>query len=414
VAQRILIGIGGGIAAYKVCEIISTLVKSGVEVRVILTDAARAFVTPLTLTTLCRHPIYDDTSLWQPTHQRPLHIELADWADLILLAPLTANTLAKLVCGLADNLLTNAVLASDCPILLAPAMNTTMWQQPAVQRNWEQIQQETRYHFVGPGAGQLACDTVGLGRMAEPADILSYLASLEQTQGVRNLAGKTLLMSAGGTREHLDPVRFMSNPSTGKMGVALALAAWHRGAKVCLVHGPLVEPLSPVLGIHSVEVTTAEEMRSQLLTAFPTADWTIMAAAVGDVKPAQYSATKLPKNSLPELLALEPVPDILAELSQLKQPHQRLIGFAAQTGDIVTPAKAKLEKKGLDAIASNPVDLPNCGFGSSQNQAILMDKTGHQIKVPNCSKLSMAHQLLDFIFDLEQRLENHQAQPNRR
>ncbi|MGB7413216.1 MAG: bifunctional phosphopantothenoylcysteine decarboxylase/phosphopantothenate--cysteine ligase CoaBC, partial [Thermosynechococcaceae cyanobacterium] len=380
---RVLIGIGGGIAAYKVCEIISTLVKSGVEVRAMLTDAAQAFVAPLTVTTLCRHSAYDDASLWEATHQRPLHIELADWADLILLAPLTANTLAKLAYGLADNLLTNTVLASDCPILLAPAMNTTMWQQPSVQRNWQQLQQDSRYHSIGPGAGLLACDTVGLGRMAEPKDILSYLASLEHTKGSRDLVGKTLLITAGGTREPLDPVRFIGNPSTGKMGVALALAAWHRGAKVSLVHASLLEPLSPIAEINEIATPTSAEMKSQLLKLFPTADWTIMAAAVGDVKPVHYSATKLPKKELPQSLELEPVPDILAELSQLKQPHQRLIGFAAQTGDIVTPAKEKLERKGLDAIATNPVDQPNSGFGSNQNQAVLIDKTGRQVEVPN-------------------------------
>ncbi|MGF1602633.1 MAG: bifunctional phosphopantothenoylcysteine decarboxylase/phosphopantothenate--cysteine ligase CoaBC [Thermosynechococcaceae cyanobacterium] len=408
-AQRILIGIGGGIAAYKVCEIISALVKSGSEVRVMLTGAAQAFVTPLTVTTLCRHPVYDDASLWEATHQRPLHIELADWADLMLLAPLTANTLAKLACGLADNLLSNTVLASDCPILLAPAMNTTMWQQPAVQRNWRQILQEARYHVIGPGAGLLACDTVGLGRMAEPQDILSYLSSLEYTKGCRDLVDKTLLISAGGTREPLDPVRFIGNPSTGKMGMALALAAWHRGAKVSLVHAPLSEIFSPVADINKIATPTSAEMRSQLLNLFPTADWTIMAAAVGDVKPAQYSATKLPKKDLPQSLALEPVPDILAELSQLKQPRQRLIGFAAQTGDIVTPAQEKLKRKGLDAIATNPVDQPHSGFGSHQNQAVLIDKTGRQVEVPNCSKLSMAHQLLDFIVELDQRLVHHPA-----
>lgn len=406
---RVLVGIGGGIAAYKVCEIISALVKSGAEVRAMLTDAAQAFVTPLTVTTLCRHPVYDDVSFWQSAHQRPLHIELADWSDLILLAPLTANTLAKIAFGLADNLLTNTVLASNCPILLAPAMNTTMWQQPSVQRNWRQIQQEPRFHFIGPDAGLLACDTVGLGRMAEPTDILNYLVSLEHTKGRQDLAGKTLLISAGGTREPLDPVRFIGNPSTGKMGVALALAAGHRGAKVSLVHGPIQEPLALVSGMHAIATPTAEQMRSQLLTLFPKADWTIMAAAVGDVKPAHPSATKVPKQDLPPSLALEPVPDILAELGQLKQPHQRLIGFAAQTGDIVTPAQDKLVKKGLDAIATNPVDRPNSGFGSSQNQAILIDRTGHQVEVVNCSKLSMAHQLLDFIHDLEQRLDDQQA-----
>lgn len=404
-AQRILIGIGGGIAAYKICEVISNLIKSGAEVRAILTDAAQAFVTPLTITTLCRHPAYDDASLWQPTHSRPLHIELADWADLFLLAPLTANTLAKLAYGLADNLLTNTVLASNCPILVAPAMNTTMWQQPTVQRNWQMLLQDPRYHAIGPGAGLLACDTSGMGRMAEPQDILTYLTSLAHTQGQRDLSGKRVLISAGGTREHLDPVRFIGNPSTGKMGVALAQAAWHRGAEVCLVHAPLTDALAPTMEIDAIPVTDAAQMQAVLVKAFPKADWTIMAAAVGDVKPAQYSSQKLPKKALPAALLLEPVPDILAELSQHQQSHQRLVGFAAQTGEIVAPALDKLQRKGLDAIATNPIDLPNSGFGSSNNQAIYIDRTGVQVGIAPCSKLSMAHQLLDLISDLDQRLQ---------
>ena len=243
--SRVLIGVGGGIAAYKVCEVISTLVQTGIEVRAILTAAAQDFITPLTLTTLCRHPAYTDKNLWQPTHTRPLHIELGEWADVLLLAPLTANTLAKLATGLADNLLTNTVLASTGPILVAPAMNTTMWRQPPVQRNWQQLIQDNRYHTLGPDLGLLACDTVGAGRMSEPPAIVTYVKSLLWTGGKRDLKGKHLLISAGGTREHLDPVRFLGNPATGKMGIALAEAACHRGATVTLVHGHLPERLRP-------------------------------------------------------------------------------------------------------------------------------------------------------------------------
>ncbi len=396
--RRVLVGVGGGIAAYKVCEVISTLAKSGVEVRAILTESAQKFVTPLTLTTLCRHPVYTDQSFWEPTQTRPLHIELGEWAEVILFAPLTANTLAKLAYGLADNLLTNTVLASNCPILLAPAMNTTMWHQMQVQANWQQVQTDSRIHTVGPGAGMLACDTVGAGRMAEPAEILAYLTSLFYTAGRRDLVGKRVLISAGGTREHLDPVRFIGNPATGKMGLALAQVALHRGAVVQLVHGPVTWDLP--LGIQSISVVSAEQMRQALLECFPNADWTVMAAAVADVKPVHYSSEKLPKRSLPPTLPLEPVPDILTELGRLKQPHQRLIGFAAQTGEIVTPARQKLWDKKLDAIAANPIDQPNSGFGTEQNQATFLDHKGRQVEIELCSKLQMAHQLFDFVQEI--------------
>lgn len=393
--QHVLIGIGGGIAAYKVCEVVSALAKSNIPVRAILTDAAQRFVTPLTLTTLCRHPVYTEADFWAPSHSRPLHIELGEWADVMLLAPLTANTLAKLAQGLADDLLTNTILASTCPVLLAPAMNTTMWQQETVQRNWEQIQQDQRYHSLGPGTGLLACDTVGAGRMAEPAEILAYLTSLGYSQGHRDLAGKRILISAGGTREFLDPVRFLGNPATGKMGLALAQAALHRGATVDLVHGPIAE--EPPRGARAVGVVNAAQMQEVLMEWFPAADWCVMAAAVADVKPADYSPEKLPKSSLPESLLLEPVPDILTALGKQKQPHQKLIGFAAQTGDILTPAKQKLVDKNLDAIAANPIDQPESGFGSDYNQAILLDHRSRQVQISSVSKLQMAHQLFDFI-----------------
>nr|WP_290227130.1 bifunctional phosphopantothenoylcysteine decarboxylase/phosphopantothenate--cysteine ligase CoaBC [Trichocoleus desertorum] len=396
--KRVLIGISGGIAAYKICEVVSSLAKAGAEVRVILTQSAQAFVTPLTFATLSRYPAYTDQDFWQPVHGRPLHIELGEWAEVLLLAPLTANTLAKLVYGLADNLLTNTVLASACPVLLAPAMNTDMWEQQAVQRNWQQIQADPRYHTVGPGAGLLACDRVGAGRMAEPEEILPHLLSLLHTQGQRDLAGKQILISAGGTREHLDPVRFIGNPSTGKMGLALAQAALHRGADVTLVHAPLTGVGERgFAGVRSLPVVSAEEMRQALLECLPNADWIVMSAAVADVKPAEYHAEKLPKRSLPSTLPLASVPDIAAELGTLKQPHQRLIGFAAQTGDIVTPALDKLRRKKLDAIAANPVDQPNSGFGTDTNQAVLLDAHGRRVPVPQCSKLEMAHRLFDFV-----------------
>lgn len=397
--RRVLIGMGGGIAAYKVCEAISSLFKAGVEVRAILTRSAREFITPLTVATLSRHPAYTDDDFWQPVHKRPLHIELGEWAEVFLIAPLTANTLGKLAHGLADNLLTNTVLASRCPVLLAPAMNTDMWEQLAVQRNWQQLQLDSRYHAVGPGAGLLACDRVGAGRMAEPSEIIPHIISLLHTEGKKDLAGKRVLISAGGTREHLDPVRFIGNPSTGKMGLALAQAALHRGAMVTLVAGCLPSSVSPSTGggIKTILVVSAEEMRKAMLECFPDADIIVMSAAVADVKPSEYSTEKLPKLALPDSLPLSPVPDILAELGNLKQPHQRLIGFAAQTGDIVTPALEKLQRKKLDAIVANPIDKPDSGFGSDNNRAIFIDSQNRQREIAPCSKLEMAHYLFDFV-----------------
>ena len=396
--RRVLIAIGGGIAAYKVCEVVSTLFKAGVQVRVILTQAAQEFITPLTITTLSRHPAFTDRDFWQPNFNRPLHIELGEWAEVFVIAPLTANTLGKLAHGLADNLLTNTVLASRCPVLLAPAMNTEMWEQPSVQRNWRELLTDDRYHSVGPGLGLLACDRVGAGRMAEPAEIITSIHSLLHTGGQRDLVGKRVLISTGGTREHLDPVRFIGNPSTGKMGLALAQAALHRGATVTLVRAPATWDVP--LGIRAISVVSAAQMQQAMLESFPDADVIVMAAAVADVKPAEYAAEKLPKKLLPTSLPLEPVPDILAELGHRKQPHQRLIGFAAQTGDIVTPALEKLRNKKLDAIAANPIDQPNSGFGGDTNQGIFLDNKGRQLKIEPCSKLQLAHHLFDFVRDI--------------
>ncbi|MGL6138789.1 MAG: bifunctional phosphopantothenoylcysteine decarboxylase/phosphopantothenate--cysteine ligase CoaBC, partial [Planktothrix sp.] len=406
--KHILVGISGGIAAYKVCEIVSTLAKAGADVRVILTESAQEFITPLTFATLSRHPAYTDQQFWQPTHGRPLHIQLGEWADIFLIAPLTANTLAKLATGFSDNLLTNTVLASSCPVLLAPAMNREMWKQISVQRNWQTLFLDPRFHGIAPGDGILACDLPatnpgnssqdGAGRMAEPKQILAHINSLLNTKGKRDLIGKQVLISAGGTREHLDPVRFIGNPSTGKMGLALVQAAIHRGASVTFVHGPMnTELVANLPEVELVSVTTGEEMYRQMLTGFPQADITVMAAAVGDVKPAIYSQDKLPKALLPKELPLEPIIDIVAELGKIKQPHQKLVGFAAQTGEILSPAEDKLQRKNLDVIVANPIDLPNAGFGSETNQGILLSRQGHKLEIGACSKLQLAHQLFDFI-----------------
>ncbi|MFM6190901.1 MAG: bifunctional phosphopantothenoylcysteine decarboxylase/phosphopantothenate--cysteine ligase CoaBC [Planktothrix sp.] len=407
--KRILIGISGGIAAYKVCEIVSTLAKAGADVRVILTDSAQEFITPLTFATLSRQSAYTDQDFWQPTHGRPLHIQLGEWADVFLIAPLTANTLAKLATGFADNLLTNTVLASNCPVLLAPAMNREMWKQVSVQRNWETLLLDSRFQGITPTAGILACDLPttrtanssieGAGRMAEPKQILAHLDSLLHTQGKRDLEGKQVLISAGGTREHLDPVRFIGNPSTGKMGLALAQAAIHRGASVTLVHGPMsTELLATLPEVKLVPVLSGEEMYQEIIKRFSSSDITVMAAAVGDVKPAMYSEDKLPKHLLPTELPLKPIVDIIAELGKMKQPLQKLVGFAAQTGEILKPAQDKLKQKNLDVIVANPIDLPDAGFGTETNQAIFLSRQGRKLEIAACSKLQLAHQLFDFIW----------------
>ena len=398
--NHVLIGISGGIAAYKVCEVVSSLAKRGIEVRVIMTRSAAEFVTPLTFATLSRQPAYTDSDFWQPTNGRPLHIELAEWADVFLLAPVTANTLAKLTYGMADNLLTNTVLASNCPILFAPAMNTTMWLQPTVQENWRKLLKDARYTAIAPTDGVLACDAVGTGRMAEPEIILEYIESFLFTKGKQDLKGKHILVNAGGTREFIDPVRFIGNPSTGKQGIAIAKAAIHRGAKVTIIstsNSPLpMGELSPSVRL----VCTSAEMHQAMLEEFPLADITIAAAAVGDVRSKTTSDRKLPKSELPLNLELEYIPDIVADLATRKRHDQILVGFAAQTGteqEVVAAAKDKLERKGLDAIAANAVNSSQTGFGTDTNQATFIDKNGKVLSTPLCSKLELAHRLLDFL-----------------
>ena len=396
--RRVLIAIGGGIAAYKVCEVISTLFKTGCQVRVILTSKSQEFITSLTVSTLSRHPAYTDEIFWQASHSRPLHIELGEWAQVILLAPLTANTLAKLACGMADNLLTNTVLASNCPILLAPAMNTEMWKQISVQRNWRQLQNDPRYHSTGPGLGRLACDTNGRGRMSEPAAIVSAVNSLLYTTGKRDLQDKRILITAGGTQEYLDPVRYIGNPSTGRMGIALAIAAHHRGAKVCLIHaGVSNELLNSLPDVDHYFVTSAQDMSEEVLKQFENTDWLCMAAAVADVKPASYHQSKISKSELPENLPLVPVPDILKLVASRKKSQQTIIGFAAQSGHILTPAKEKLVLKQLDVIVANPIDLRGVGFASEHNQGIFLDKLGREKEIPFCSKIDLANCLFDFV-----------------
>ncbi|MFN5515739.1 MAG: bifunctional phosphopantothenoylcysteine decarboxylase/phosphopantothenate--cysteine ligase CoaBC [Cyanobacteriota bacterium] len=401
--HRILIGLSGGIAAYKVCEVISQLFQRGAEVRVILTERAQDFITPLTVATLSRHRAYVDADLWQGVHSRPLHIELGDWAELILLAPLTAQTLAKLAHGSGDNLLTATLLASRCPVLLAPAMNTEMWEQKSVQRNWRLLLEDERYAPLEPEAGLLACDRVGKGRMAEPQTILNRLDSWFSGGAQPDLAWTKILITGGGTQEYLDAARFLGNPSTGKMAVALTQAALDRGAEVVLIHAPLQVPLPFHAHCRRISITSAAEMEAQLQTQAPWADWLALAAAVADLRPRQRAVGKLAKTELPLNLPLEMVPDLAAQLAQGKRENQIIAGFAAQTGEITTPAREKLARKGLDLIVANPIDLPGAGFASETNQAMILDRLGGEQVIPPCSKLELAHQIWTYLRDFQRR-----------
>jgi phosphopantothenoylcysteine decarboxylase / phosphopantothenate---cysteine ligase len=313
-----------------------------------------------------------------------------------------------LVWGMADNLLTNVVLASDCPILVAPAMNTTMWLQNSVQNNWHNLLKNDRYHAIAPKSGRLACDTVGVGRMAEPPQILASLESLIWTEGKRDLIGKKILVTAGGTREYLDAVRFLSNPSTGKQGIAIAQAAHDRGAEVLLILagnrfvGKDGIDRAENFPFESLSVDTAMEMEVAIHQSFGSRDITIMAAAVGDLRPKFRSDRKLAKSEISLKLELEQVPDIIQGLNKIKKDNQILIGFAAQTGElaeIVNLGQKKLEDKNLDLIAINSVNLDQAetGFGSDSNQATFFDRLGRELKTPLCSKLEIAHRLFDFL-----------------
>lgn len=400
--RRLLIGVSGGIAAYKTAALVSALVQKGAELKVVLTKAAEHFISPLTFATLSRQPAFTDAAFWQATRGRPLHIELGEWAEALLIAPLSANTLGKLAHGLADNLLTNVILASQCPVAVAPAMNTQMWKAEKVAENWQRLQQDPRFWALPTASGRLACDAVGEGRMLEPEALQEYVRALLWTGGKKDWQGKRVLVTAGGTREPIDAVRFIGNPASGRMGVALAVAAACRGATVTLVHGPLGIPFDPApFAIRAIPVETAAQLEAALQAEFPQADLLWMAAAVGDVRPSQVYAGKLPKADLPQMLPLEPIPDLLAALARHKRPGQRLIGFAAQSGDPLPPAREKLRQKGLDAIVANPIDQPDSGFGSSHNQGYWIPQQGSPERIPLATKPTLAHRLLDLARQLE-------------
>ncbi|HHH41157.1 MAG TPA: bifunctional phosphopantothenoylcysteine decarboxylase/phosphopantothenate--cysteine ligase CoaBC, partial [Chloroflexi bacterium] len=388
--KRILLGVTGGIAAYKVCTLASWLTQAGAQVDVVMTEAATRFVAPLTFQALTGRPVYTD--LWgAPTEGLPTHIAhvgLAHAADLLVIAPATANTLAKLAHGVADNLLTTLALAATCPVLVAPAMDAGMWTHPATQANVELLRARG-VHFAGPARGRMASGLVGEGRMVEPEELLGHVRWVLGRAGP--LAGRRVVVTAGPTREPLDPVRFLSNPSSGRQGFALAQAALDRGAAVTLITGPT--PLPTPVGAERVAVTTARQMRDAVLAAIEGADVLLMAAAVADYRPAETAPHKIKKGEEELALRLIRTPDVLAEVAarRAKTGFPRVVvGFAAESHDLIENARAKLEAKRLDLIVANDITAADAGFGAETNRVAILDREGGVEELPLMSKPAVA------------------------
>jgi len=382
---RVLLGVTGGIAAYKACELCRLLVKEGHDVVPLVTSGAERFVSAETFRALARRPPGDDVYL---------HLTRG---DLLVVAPCTANTLAKLAHGLADNVLTEAALAHRGPVLLAPAMNPRMWSHPATRTNAEALR-ERGVVLVGPDEGETAEGELGVGRMAEPEEILR--AALELLHGTSALRGKRVLVSAGGTREPLDAVRYVGNRSSGRMGVALAAEARRRGAEVTLLAANLAVPAPP--GVELVETPTAADLEREALAHAPEADVVVMAAAVADYRPAEVLAAKRPKDTVTWALELEPTTDVLAALGDRRRDGQLLVGFAAETGgDALERAREKLSRKGADAFVVNDVSRTDIGFDTYENEVTLLTATDERT-VTKAPKDEIAAAVLDEVERLMQ------------
>ncbi len=398
--KRVVLGITGGIAAYKVCILASHLTQAGADVDVVMTEAAMRFVDPLTFEALTGRPAY--TSMWHTAGERmPTHIAhvgLAHAADLLVIAPATANTMAKLAHGLADNLLSTLALAARCPLLLAPAMDVGMWSHPATQANVGLLRGRGAA-FAEPGRGRMASGLEGEGRLVEPDAILGHIRRVLGREGA--LAGRHVVVSAGPTREPVDPVRFLSNPSSGHQGFALAQAAVDRGARVTLVAGPT--HLAAPVGAERVDVTTAQEMRVAVLEASAEADVLLMAAAVADHRPEEAAAQKMKKGDRDLTLRLSRTRDILAAVARERAETGRprvVVGFAAETEDLVDNARQKLEAKKLDLIVANDVTAPGAGFGAETNRVVLVDGQGEPTELPLMSKFAVAERILERVEDV--------------
>ncbi|MBW2452562.1 MAG: bifunctional phosphopantothenoylcysteine decarboxylase/phosphopantothenate--cysteine ligase CoaBC [Deltaproteobacteria bacterium] len=384
--KQVVLGVSGGIAAYKAAALLRLLVRAGADVHVVMTQNAQEFITPLTFQTLSGNPVH--TNLFNLIQEREIgHIGLADRADLVLIAPATANLIGKVASGLADDLLTTTIMATKAPVLFVPAMNTNMWENPVCQQNRAKLS-DYGYHFMQPVHGELACGWQGQGKMPEPEDIFDCAQPLLGTQ---DLGGKTVLVTAGPTREELDPVRFLSNYSSGKMGYAVARAARNHGAKVILVSGPV--HLTAPQNIETIRVQTANEMHAAVITHAKRADVVIKAAAVADYRPANRADLKTKKSQGPTSLNLVQNPDILDELGQNKQ-DLLLVGFAAETNEIRQNAIAKLTQKNLDLIVANDVSLDDAGFDVETNIVRFFSADGTIEDLPKMSKDEVAEALI--------------------
>lgn len=389
--MKVLLGIGGGIAAYKGAELVRRFVEAGDEVQVVMTRAAQQFVTPRTLAVLSQREVFDD--LWRETHRPGVdHVSLARWADVFVVAPATADLAAKLALGLADDFLTTLALASTRPMVVVPSMNSAMLAHPATRANLATLAARGAT-VLEPASGFLAEGEYGPGRLPEPAEIAAAVRRLVAARG--DLSGRTVLVTSGPTREPIDPVRYLTNGSSGRMGQAIAAEAAARGARVILVTGPVELP--PPAGVETVRVTTAREMRDAVVARIGGADVAILVAAVADVAPAVPSPNKIPKGELPAALPLAPTPDILAELGRMSAPRPLLVGFAAATGDAEGAGRAKLEAKGCDLLVANDVSQPGIGMGAADNAVVILSRDAAPVRVDRSPKPEVARRIVDEI-----------------
>jgi phosphopantothenoylcysteine decarboxylase/phosphopantothenate--cysteine ligase len=387
--KQIVLGVSGGIAAYKAPDLVRRLRERGAEVQVVLTRGATHFVTPLTFQAVSGRPVRDD--LWDEAGEAAMgHIELARWADLVLVSPATADLMARLACGMADDLLTTLCLATEAPLVLAPAMNRVMWAQPATRSNAETLVARG-VTLLGPGEGDQACGEIGAGRMLEPSELADeVVAALGAASG--SLSGRRVVVTAGPTREAIDPVRYVTNRSSGKMGFAVAAAARAAGADVTLIAGPVAQP-TPT-GVQRIDVESAAQMMEATRSAIRDADIFIAAAAVADYRPARAEDQKIKKTDAHMDLELERNPDILSSVAGSDE-RPFVVGFAAETQDVEANAFAKLEAKGLDMIAANLVG-PNAGFDSDHNELAVLWPGGGRC-LPKANKRRLAEQLIALV-----------------
>jgi phosphopantothenoylcysteine decarboxylase/phosphopantothenate--cysteine ligase len=416
--QRVALGISGGIAAYKAAEVLRGLQRAGCSVRVAMTGRACEFITPLTFRALSgSHVIVDD---YAPDNPDPIaHITFSQTVDLFLIAPATANIIAKLAHGVADDFLTSTYLACNAPVLIAPAMNTTMWNHPATQRNLKQLRADG-VRVVEPDSGEMACGTIGPGRLSDPELIVAAALDILRERGLdatQDLKGERVLITTGATREQIDPVRFLSNNSSGRMGFALAEAARARGANVTIVAGATTAQ-PPAQDVKLLRALSAQEMLTAVMKEVEDATIFIAAAAVSDYRPTEPAAQKIKKSESQLTLTLEPTPDILASVAASRRDGLLVVGFAAETFEVLAQARAKLERKRLDAIIANDVTRAGAGFDTETNIVTILTRE-NAVELPLMSKREAAHRILDEIARLRlstvsaQRLniENIQNEP---